>query len=382
MIARRRIAYLSGTRADFGLVQSTLRKLHARNDAQVEVLVTGMHLSQAYGLTVREIEAAGLPITARVPVDVDTRTPLSMVQAVGQAVQGLADALHRSRPDLLLVLGDRGEMLAGALAALHLGVPVAHLHGGERSGTVDEPVRHAITKLSHVHLVATEESRDRVVRMGEDPAQVHVVGAPSLDDIAARESAPRAAVLQRLGLPVGARYVLVLFHPVVQEAHAAAAQTQALMQALRAEVLAQGLRAVWLAPNADAGSTAILRAVEAEPGGQLHRVTHLPRSDYLDALEHAELLLGNSSSGIIEASSFGTPVVNVGTRQRLRQRNANTLDCDADADAIARALRQALAHGRWPATNVYGDGRAGERIAQLLATVPLPRSLLDKTNAY
>jgi len=382
MSARRRIAYLTGTRADFGLVQSMLAKLHAREDTQVELLVTGMHLSDAYGLTVREVESCGLPITARVSVDVDTRTPLSMAQSVGQAVQGLAEVLDRSRPDLLLVLGDRGEMLAGAIAALHLGIPIAHLHGGERSGTVDEPVRHAITKLSHLHLVATEESRERVLRMGEDPGQVHVVGAPSLDDIASREPATRESVVHRLGLPTGTRYALVLFHPVVQEAREAGAQTRALLQALETEVLAQGLRAVWLAPNADAGSAEILQAVAEKNGAQVHLVTHLPRPEYLDALEHADLLVGNSSSGIIEAASFGTPVVNVGNRQRLRQRNANTIDCEARADAISAAIRSALAHGRWPAANVYGDGRAGERIAQLLATVPLPRSLLDKANAY
>jgi GDP/UDP-N,N'-diacetylbacillosamine 2-epimerase (hydrolysing) len=378
----RRIAYVSGTRADFGLMASTLKRLQATAGIEVGLLVTGMHLSPAYGETVREVEASGLSILSRVPISIDERTSQAMASAIGQAVQGLTQALVERRPDLLLLLGDRGEMLAGAIAALHLGIPVAHLHGGERSGTVDEPVRHAITKLSHVHLVASDESRDRVVRMGEAPQQVHVVGAPSLDDIVDREAPPREALLQRLGLPPGARYALVLFHPVVQEAHEAGAQTQALLQALRSEVLAHGLHAIWLAPNADAGSGAIADEWQRSSGAGLRCVTHLPRADYLDALEGAELLLGNSSSGIIEAASFGTPVVNVGTRQRLRQRNANTLDCAADAAAIAAAVREALRHGRYPRGNVYGDGRAGERITQLLATLPLPSSLLDKTNAY
>lgn len=378
----RRIAYLTGTRADFGLMQSTLRRLQAMPSIEISLFVTGMHLSAAYGDTVREVQASGLPIAASVPVAIDERTPEAMARAIGQAVQGLTQALSAHRPDLLLVLGDRGEMLAGAIAALHLGIPIAHLHGGERSGTVDEPIRHAITKLSHLHLVASEEARDRVVRMGELPEQVHVVGAPSLDDIVGRPPVAREAVLQRLGLAADARYALVLFHPVVQEARQAGEQTRALAQALREEVLAQGLSAVWLAPNADAGSAAIVEEMRQASADRLRCITHLPREAYLDALGGAEVLLGNSSSGIIEAASFGTPVVNVGSRQRLRQRNANTIDCEPDAPAIAQALRRALQHGRYPRQNVYGDGHAGERIAQLLATHPLPRKLLDKANAY
>jgi GDP/UDP-N,N'-diacetylbacillosamine 2-epimerase (hydrolysing) len=378
----RRIAYLTGTRADFGLMLSTLRRLQAAPGVEVSVFVTGMHLSAAYGDTVLEVKASGLPIAASVPVGIDERTPEAMANAIGQAVQGLTQALSVHRPDLLLLLGDRGEMLAGAISALHLGIPIAHLHGGERSGTVDEPIRHAITKLSHLHLVASEESRDRVVRMGEAPQQVHVVGAPSLDDIVGRKPVAREALLQRLGLPSGARYALVLFHPVVQEAQQAGEQTRALVQALHEEVLARGRHAVWLAPNADAGSAAIVQEMRRASADRLHCITHLPREGYLDALEGAEVLLGNSSSGIIEAASFGTPVVNVGSRQRLRQRNANTIDCEADVQAIAAALRQVLQHGPHPRKNVYGDGRAGERIATLLATHPLPRGLLDKTNAY
>ena len=377
----RRIAYLTGTRADFGLMLSTLRRLQATPGIEVKVFVTGMHLSAAYGDTVREVEASGLPIAASVPVGVDERTPEAMANAIGQAVQGLTQALSVHRPDLLLLLGDRGEMLAGAIAALHLGIPIAHLHGGERSGTVDEPVRHAITKLSHLHLVASEESRERVVRMGEAPQQVHVVGAPSLDDIVGRAEPAREPLLRRLGLPSGARYALVLFHPVVQEARQAGEQTRALVRALQDEVLAQGLHAVWLAPNADAGSAAIVEEMR-RAADRLRCITHLPREDYLDALAGAEVLLGNSSSGIIEAASFGTPVVNVGSRQRLRQRNANTVDCEADAVPVAAAVRQALEQGRHPRANVYGDGHAGERIARLLATHPLPPGLLDKTNAY
>ncbi|MFC5498806.1 UDP-N-acetylglucosamine 2-epimerase [Caenimonas terrae] len=382
MAATRRIAYLTGTRADFGLMAGTLKQLHQQPDTQVSLLVTGMHLSAEFGMTVDEVEALGLPIAARIALNVDDRSELAMAQAVGQAVTGIAQALAQLRPDLLLLLGDRGEMLAGAIAALHLGIPVAHLHGGERSGTVDEPIRHAITKLSHLHLVGTEESRARVVRMGEQPHNVFIVGAPSLDDVIQRPPTAREQVLQALGVPQAARYALVLFHPVVQEAGRAQAQVEALVEALRLQVLARGMHVVWLAPNADAGSASIVQAMQRAGGSQVHCVTHLPRDRYLDALACADVLVGNSSSGIIEAASFGTPVVNIGNRQRLRQRNANTVDCEGDAASIGQALAAALQRGRFAPDNVYGDGRSGQRIAALLATVPLPPSLLDKSNAY
>lgn len=378
----RKILYVTGTRADFGLLASTLQQIAAHPDLQLQLAVTGMHLSPSYGLTVRDIEALGLPIVARIPTNVEDRTPAAMAQGIGQALIGLTQTLVQARPDLVMVIGDRGEMLAGAIAALHLGIPVVHLHGGERSGTVDEPVRHAITKLSHWHFVATEESRERVIRLGERPQDVWVTGAPSLDDLPAQSAKPRAEVLRELGLPPDTQFVLVLFHPVVQEMDDAYQQTLALAQALRETPAASQTQTVWLAPNADAGSAAILQALDDLGGKRLHRITHLPRPRYLAALRHAQALVGNSSSGIIEAASFGTPVVNIGNRQRARERNDNTIDCTCEAPAIAAAIGQALAHGRYPPANRYGDGHSGARITHLLATLPISADLLDKVNSY
>lgn len=379
----RKVLYLTGTRADFGLMATTLARIQAHPGLTLQVAVTGMHLSETYGLTVREIEAAGLPIVARIPTGVDDRSADAMAVGIGQTLQGLTEALHQHQPDVVLVLGDRGEMLAGALAALHQGIVVAHLHGGERSGTVDEPVRHAITKLSHWHFVATEESRERVIRMGERAQHVWVTGAPSLDGLQSEASADRAQTLQALGLSPADHYALVLFHPVVQEAAEAGTQTQALLRALESVVVPSGRQLVWLDPNADAGSGGIVQALEAVGGRpSLRRIRHLPRRLYLAALRHADLLAGNSSSGIIEAASFGTPVVNIGSRQQARQRNANTCDCDVTQPAIEAALATQLAHGPYPVANVYGDGQAGERIVDRLASEPITPGLLDKVNTY
>lgn len=378
-MAARRILYLSGTRADFGLMQSTLQRIQATPGLQVEVVATGTHLSAEHGRTVDEIRAGGLDVLAEIPVDVLTRSGASMALAIADVLRGITTLLERARPDVLLLLGDRGEMLAGAIAALHVGVPVVHVHGGERSGTVDEPVRHAISKLASWHCVATPAARERLLRMGEADERIFVTGAPGLDGLQALAAGTREEALADLGLPAGADYVLALFHPVVQQAGQAAQQTQALRQALRE----LGLPVLWLDPNADAGAREILAALDAQalpPGSR--RVTHLPRPQFCAAMRHCAVMAGNSSSGIIEAASFGTPVVNVGSRQHLREHGPNVVDVPAEAAAIAQALRAQRRHGPWPCDNPWGDGQAGERIAQLLARLPLDRSVLEKTNSY
>ena len=375
----RRIVYLTGTRADFGLMQATLARIASTPDLSLSVAVTGQHLSTEHGHTVEEVRASGLRVCAELPLDMETRTGASMAVGIGECLRGITAVLDAERPDLLLLLGDRGEMLAGAIAALHVGIPCVHLHGGERSGTVDEPVRHAISKLSSYHLVATDDARDRLVRMGEDASRIHVVGAPGLDGLEALPLADRGEALRTLGFAAGSRFVLALFHPIVQQAGDAAAQTRALQQALT-DV---GLPVLWLDPNADAGSRAIVEAIAEGtlPAGS-RRATHLGRPTFVTAMRHCEAMVGNSSAGIIEAGSFGTPVVNVGDRQRLRLHGANVVDVAADASAIESALRAQLVHGRWPCDNPWGDGRSGERIAAVLASLPLDRGVLEKINSY
>jgi GDP/UDP-N,N'-diacetylbacillosamine 2-epimerase (hydrolysing) len=378
---RRSILYLSGTRADFGLMRHTLFAIAAHPRLRLGIAACGMHLEPAFGRTVDEIEATGLPLVARIPTDVTARDGAGMSRALAQTLLGMTAQLQRERPDLLLLLGDRGEMLAGAIAALHLGVPSVHLHGGERSGTVDEPMRHAISKLATWHFAATEQSRERLIAMGEEPGRVFVVGAPGLDDIDAARAAPREPMLRALGVDGKRPYVLVLFHPVVQQAEQAGAQTAELLRGLLDAGGGRDFDVVWLAPNADAGSAAVLRQLDGLPGNW-QRHTHLPREVYLCALRDAAALLGNSSSGIIEAASFATPVVNVGQRQQLRERNVGTVDVDAQARPIELALRAALGASRGEPHNVYGDGRSAPRIAERLATLPLDAALLLKTNRY
>lgn len=373
----RKIIYLSGTRADFGLMQATLQQVAAVAD--LSVAVTGMHLHADFGHTVDEIRRTSLRICGEIPTDVGDRTREGMSASVGQCILGMTTLLRNESPDILLLLGDRGEMLAGAIAALHLGIVCVHIHGGERSGTVDEPMRHAISKLSHYHLVATQESRERLVRMGERPDRIHVTGAPGLDGIREFANIPRADCMQALNLASDSPFLLSIFHPVVQQAGDAYAQTLAILMALRRT----GLPVAWLEPNADAGSGDIHKALAevALPEGS-SRIRHLPRPQFCAAMNHCAVMVGNSSAGIIEAASFGVPVVNVGDRQRSRERNLNVQDAGPDADAVHAAIEKSMLHGKWACNNRFGDGSAGRRISDSLMALSLDRSVLEKTNTY
>lgn len=373
----RRICYLTGTRADFGLMSSTLHAIGQDPRLDLKLLVTGMHLSSRYGHTVDEIEAEGFVIAARLPVELEDVSAACMAVNLGRMLQGFVPALQAIEPDILLLLGDRGEMLAGAIAAIHLGIPVAHLHGGERSGTVDEPVRHAISKLSHLHFVATQEARDRLVRMGEQSINVHVVGAPGVDGLVDTKRPDRTALCLTAGFDPAKPIGLLVYHPVLQEAIDADRQVSEIISA------AEGIQVLALMPNSDAGSEAVRRQLtEAAAAGRVVLRTHLHREEYIGWLSCCDVLLGNSSSGIIEAASFGTPVVNIGTRQNLRERNANVLDVPAKLNDVRTALVDSLAHGRYPPFNVYGDGQAGRRVLELLVTTPLTPDLMAKCNAY
>ncbi len=376
---QRRIIYVSGTRADFGLMRSTLLQLHEDAAFDLALIVTGMHLDPSYGHTVDEIIDADLRVAARVPVPMLPTTGANMARNVGRMTSAFVDALESELPHAVLVLGDRGEMLAAAIAALHLGVTVVHVHGGERSGTVDEPVRHAISKLAHYHFVATTASKERLLRMGEPTDRIFVTGAPGLDGLADIALPTRAQWAKAHQFDPTRPLALLMFHPVVHEAEQAGASIAALLEA----VLQQGCQIMALMPNADAGGSAIREVLQsAERYAAVRLATHLPRAEFVAWMALSDVMVGNSSSGIIEAASFGTPVVNVGSRQHLRERNPNVIDVDVDKNAMAVAVAQALRAGRHPAANVYGDGRAGENIHQLLSTLALDVGQKGKSNVY
>lgn len=375
----RQVCYVSGTRADFGLMSATLRRIQMDPRLRLSVLVTGMHLSPLYGETVREIREAAFPIVAEVPLPDSKPSGAAMASGIATMLEGFTRALDAERPDLVLVLGDRGEMLAAAIAAIHLGIPVAHVHGGERSGSVDEHVRHAISKLSHLHFVSTAAARERLVRMGERADRVWVTGAPGLDGIRDVEIVDKALLRAEAGFTGDHPMVLALFHPVVNEPTSPASQVRALLRGARGA----GCQVLVLQPNSDAGAAEIRDALnDLERADGVAVRTHLARDRFLSWMAQCDVMIGNSSSGIIEAASFGTPVVNVGNRQNLREAGANVATVPANESAITAAIISALRSPRPASTNIYGDGHAGERIVERLATIELGPELLAKCNAY
>lgn len=377
----RRIAYVTGTRADFGLMRRVLVQIDAHPGLSLSLSVTGMHLSADYGETVREIEASGLTIRDRIPVALGGGAA-EMGAGIGRITEALSRSFEADRPDIVLLLGDRGEMLAGAIAGLHAGAVVVHIHGGERSGTIDEPVRHAISKLSHFHLTATGDATDRLRKMGEDSWRIRTVGAPGLDDLSERDSRDRATLCEEAGFDPSGRLALVVFHPVVQQAMAAGEQMTAVLNA----TAAAGLQMLVLAPNADAGRRSITESIanfSESSSAVIRQETHLERPLYLAWLAAADVIVGNSSSGIIESASVGTPCVNIGERQNARIRNTNVVDVPGfEIAAIEEGIASALALGDGPFDNLWGDGQTAQRIARLLADADLGPEVFSKLNAY
>jgi UDP-hydrolysing UDP-N-acetyl-D-glucosamine 2-epimerase len=377
---RRRIAAVTTSRADYNHLYWPLKDLAAHPAVELSLLAMGPHLSPEFGHTVREIEADGFDLAARIECLLSSDTDVGMAKTIGVAVLGLADVLARLRPDLLLLIADRYEMLAPASVALALRIPVAHVEGGEISeGAIDDAVRNALTKMSHIHFTSTEAARDRVIALGEEAWRVHRAGAPSLDHLRRRSLLSRAELEARLGASLQPAPVLVGYHPVTI-ARDTLCESDALFGAL-AEIDAP---LIFLYPNADAGSRDLVDRTERFVGERSNaRVfVNLDPLSYWSLLRHAALFVGNSSSGIMETPSFALPAVNVGLRQRGRERAANVIDAGAEPrailEAVARAGSDAFRRSLTAMENPYGDGHAAERIVGALTTAPLGQELLMK----
>lgn len=336
----RRIGVVTTSRADFGIYRPLLRGILAEPGLELLLIVSGMHLCPRFGLTMAEIEAEGLPIAARVETLLEGDTPLDVAGSLGLAVGRLAPVLHQLGPDLLLVLGDRFEMFAAACAAAPLKVPLAHLHGGELTqGALDDAFRHAMTKLSHLHFVATREYARRVIQMGEEPWRVTVCGALGLVNLAQVELLDRAALEARLGLGLEPAPLLVTFHPETLAAATSLEQAEELLAALAG----QERPLVFSLPNADAGGVALGQRLQEFVARHPRAVLadNLGTQAYFSLMAIAAAMVGNSSSGIIEAPSFKLPVVNIGTRQDGRLRAANVIDVPCQRQDIAQGLERA-----------------------------------------
>ena len=369
------------SRSDYSIYLPVLRQIRREPELRLHLIVAGMHLSPQFGSTARAIEEDGFQIDERVEMLLSSDTPEGIAKSMGLGTIGFAQVYVRSHPDILLVLGDRFEMHAAVVAALPFRIPVAHIHGGEATeGAIDDCLRHSITKLSHLHFVATEEYAGRVIQMGEEPWRVIVSGAPSLDNLQRIQLLPRPELECLAGGVLQDPFLLVTYHPATLEDEPPEIQFGEVLAAL--EEVDAGV--LFTYPGADAGSHAIIRMIHefitAHPQARL--AVNLGTQGYFSAMKHAAAVVGNSSSGIIEAASFRLPVVNIGSRQKGRVHGRNVIDVGCARGEIQRGIRQALSpefrHGLSDLINLYGTGHAAETIVGALKDLKLNDALLRK----
>ena len=374
-----KIAMVTGSRADWGLLRAVARRLSDDPAFRLSVIATGSHLSPRYGMTVDDIRRDGFELARQVPILDDGDDAAAVTRAMARAVTGIGAALADLAPDLVLVLGDRYEILAAAQACLVARIPVAHLCGGDiTEGAMDDCIRHAITKLSHLHFVSNAPARRRVMAMGEEPHRVILTGSPGLDSI--REVAPlsRSETFAALALAPKPQALLVTFHPATLDETPGEQQFAELAAAL--DSLGPGVALILTGSNADAEGQRLTQLAQACAQSREHAIfrVSLGQKLYLSAMAHVDAVIGNSSSGLYEAPSFGIPTVNIGDRQAGRLRATSVIDVAPQRDAIAAAIRLALASDCAATLNPYGDGHAAEKIVAGLKAMGMPAALLRK----
>lgn len=371
---KKKVCVVVGSRANYSSIKSAMRAIQAHPALELQLVVGASALLDRYGAVINLIEKDGFHVSARVHMLIEGETPATMAKSTGLGLMELPTIFDQLGPDVVLTVGDRFETMATALAAAYMNIPIAHTMGGEVSGTLDESIRHAVTKFAHIHFPACQGARERIIRLGERPEHVHVVGCPRIDLVAEILGSSEDGLDDHLfDLGVGERFdlsrpfVLISQHPVTTEYGAGEAQITMTLQAVRE----LELPAIVLWPNADAGSDDIARGIrkwrERKLDHNMHFFKNLPVDTYIQLMRHTACLVGNSSSGIREGAFIGTPVVNIGTRQRMRDRGKNVIDVNYDKDEIKDAIRRQLEHGRYEMDPIYGDGHAGKRIADILS---------------
>jgi GDP/UDP-N,N'-diacetylbacillosamine 2-epimerase (hydrolysing) len=378
----RTIAVITGSRGEWGYIRPVLRLIEKDPGLDYRIIATNMHILPAFGMSVHEIEKDGFRVDERLFMTFDGYTAATMAKSLGCLLMELPTALQRMKPDMILLAGDRGEQLMGAIAGQHLSIPVAHIQAGELSGNVDGVVRHAITKLAHIHFAANEEFAERVRRLGEHEFRIFITGAPLVDELASGIFTGEQELRTKYRLKENERLVLTVQHPLTEEEAQAGDQVDETINALT-EI---NWPTVFIYPNGDAGSELIRARLEKLKRPHIRLFRNLPRQDYLGLMKIADVIVGNSSSGIMEAPSFGKPAVNIGRRQSGRPQAANVINTDNCKDEIITAVRVAtspefIARAR-AVRNPYGDGTASQKIIDIMKNIEIDRRLLYKEMAY
>jgi len=384
-VRRRKICVVTTSRADFGLLSGLLKAIQSDSALTLQVIASGMHLSPDFGQTWRDIEAEGIKIDRKVRLRLTGKSSVDNLQSISWGMIGFAKAFEELKPEIVVLLGDRFELLAPAVSALMLQVPIAHIHGGELSeGAIDDSVRHSITKMASLHFAATETYRRRIIQMGESPGCVFNFGAPGLDKLYSSALLTQSQLEQEIGISLKDPVALVTYHPVTRDAGSVGTQVRTLVAAIESS----GLKAVFTMANADAQGAQINSRLQAACTRNPERfkwISHLGHRRYLSCLKHFAIMVGNSSSGLTEAPSFRMPVVNIGDRQRGRVMAANVINVRCDETEIAQGIKRGISsrfrnsmRGMRNPYDRYHDGRTSERIKNVLKNTIISDEFLKK----
>ncbi|MFH1916017.1 MAG: UDP-N-acetylglucosamine 2-epimerase [Nanoarchaeota archaeon] len=379
----KKICVITGTRAEYGILYSVMSRIKKHADLTLQIIATGMHLWEPFGLTYKEIEKDDFVIDVKVPLGPYGPSGKEVATQIGTGIIGFTQAYETLKPDIVVVLGDRSEMLAAVVAAAYMNIPIAHISGGDKTMSgLDEPVRHAITKFAAIHFPSTETSAERLKKMGEEEWRIHIVGNPTLDNILNRKIATKEELEKKLGLTFKEPTLLLIQHSVSTEPEKARKQIQTTINA----ITQLKYETIIIFPNADAGGLDIIDELEKHKEPYLHQFKSISSTDYFGILKYASVLIGNSSSGIVESASFKLPVVNIGIRQEGRERTGNVINTTHDTKEILAGIKKALSKEFKEeinnTKNPYGDGRSGARIAQILADTKITSALIRKRITY
>jgi UDP-N-acetylglucosamine 2-epimerase (non-hydrolysing)/GDP/UDP-N,N'-diacetylbacillosamine 2-epimerase (hydrolysing) len=378
-MAKRKICVVSGSRSDYGLLSVVMKEIKDNPAFTLQVVATGMHLAPEFGLTYREIEKDGFSIDAQVEMLLSSDTPVGITKSLGIGLIGFADALHTLKPDLLMLLGDRFEILAAAEAALVAKIPIAHIAGGDTTeGAFDEAIRHSITKMSHLHFVTNEASARRVRQLGENPEHIFTVGSPGVDVIQRVTLIDRKTLEAKLGFTFRKLNLLVTFHPATLDSQSAGVQFTELLSAL--DTLGNNTGIIFTMPNADTDGRVIISMIEDYSASRPHAKAYasLGQVRYLSAMAEVDVVVGNSSSGLYETPSFKKPTINIGDRQKGRLQASSIINCKPESADIVRAIKEALTKDCSNTVNPYGNGDSAQKIVALLKSIPDFNTLLKK----
>lgn len=383
---KRKICVVTGTRAEYGLLRPILHEIKKNKNLKLQLLVTGMHLSSDFGKTMKYILNDGFAIAAKVPMTSKGDSAYDMARSIGTGIMGMSKTFNKLKSDVALVLGDRAEALAASVAATYSGIHLAHIHGGDSAEAgLDENTRHAITKLAHIHFPATKKSAERIIKMGEDKTRVFITGAPGLDDIEKKKFLSPKEISEMYGLDLTKPIILTVQHPVTTQVEDAPRQIKETLKA----IINLRLQTIILYPNSDAGGRTMIKVIESYSSKypQIKMYKSVPRNHYLGLLNVASVLVGNSSSGIIESPSFHIPVVDIGTRQKGRESSSNIISVGYNSDEIIKAINKSLKNNAFlkkvkAAKNPYSGKNTGFKITKILSNISLDSRLLKKKNTY